>query len=364
MDPLKALPVHSTQVPLSMGPSVRSAESPGEKNQPAEEERFVSSDMAQMIEDISRVDPTYMKSAAAGVPTPARSKEEPFMGTDMAQMVEDISRYEESIAKSPEDSTIVLSFGGSRSAPVTLTQIDSTSNAIPSAVQKGHKGKHHHHLSHILTAAHFGIEGAETLQAAESSLIAVSETASHTSSAASAGAEGASHLSEAGETVGHAVSGVMVAGAIGSGIVAVGMTALGARNLHKGIKHGDNEMILEGSGETILGAKSAASALTMAGHGAKEGILASVAHGAHTLLVPLGLAHGAIDLTLGIKKIHDGIRHHNKGEIIEGALEVGQGTAIGTAAVVGGLPAILIAAAFLGSKVLIHHLNGKSPNHH
>jgi hypothetical protein len=356
MDPLKAAYIQQS-------PTVPAKAAPGrtvETEQPLPEERFVSSDMAQMLDDIARVDPTYLKKTPVESPEAQKDQKEPFMSPDMAQMVEDIKRYEESVDKGPGGTTLLLSSG---KVPVTLAQLDAPS------VEHGHgrdqESKTHHHLSHLFTAAHLGIEGAETggllVQAAETTSHGASETAAHAVHEATGEA---SHISEAGATMGHAVSGALVAGAIGSGIVAAGMTALGVRNIRKGIKRQDKEKILEGSGETILGAKSAASALSLAGHGAGEGILATVAHGAHTLLMPLGLAHGAIDVTLGIKKVYDGIKHHKKGEILEGLLEVGQGTSIGAAAVVGGLPAILVASAFLGGKVLVHHISSKKTTHH
>jgi hypothetical protein len=366
MEPLRSVTISTTpQVPPGTIITTQKTDTPV-----IQEERFISSDMAQMLDDLQRVDPTYVKSTPVKEEKPSTETSAPqaerYMSPDMSQMVDDIKRAEETLTRD-SFGTKLMPAGQQESNPVVLT-----ADLQDFHDNHGHHENHKPHLiPHGLTGVHLGIEGAEAggllIQGTATHTSTVSEAVAHGVETASHSAEAATegtHLAAEGSHVASHVSALLVGGAIASGVVAAGMTALGIHSIKEGITHKDKEKILEGSGETILGAKSAASALTMAGHGAGEGILGAIAHGAHTVLTPLGIAHGAIDVTLGAKKIYDGKKHKDKGEMLEGFLEMGQGVAIGGAALGGGVPAILIAMALLGTKMLVHHHNQKKEQAH
>ncbi len=307
----------------------------------------------------------------AGTPTPARKPEEEdiaqpgdrYMSSDIAQMVEDIRRCEESAINGQHDNTITAVIPQVEASGSPVAPMEEAPEASHSHTEEG-EGQNHRGVSRALTGLHLGIEAAESggllIQTAETGAHGAESIthAAHTAAIASQHGEAlspASDMVQGSSCLGSSVSASLIAGVVGSSLVAAGMTALGVHTISEGVRSKDGEKVLEGTGETFLGAKSAAAALSMAGHGA-EGALATAAHLAHAALMPLGLAHGAIDVTLGGKKIAHWIKHHDRSALIEGCLEVGQGIAIAAAAVGGGLPAIAIASAFLGGKMIYHQL--------
>jgi hypothetical protein len=367
MDPV-SLHLNAAQHPASHP----SSEKP-KKNEPEHPaERFISGDMAQMLEDIKRVDPSMVASArqsddAGHSATPDRDDApaagERFVSADMAQMLEDIERAEASFVESDEASKPAGEAPPRSSAH--LDEVDPGEVLVEADEEsvEPHFGHSRQHLaSRTLTGVSLGIESAE----AGGILVQSAATAAdHTGKIAAEALAGsaAHHTSAAVNHTAAAVhhtgvaTGLLAGCAAASGVVAAGMTVLGAHSLYCGIRDRDTEKILEGTGETILGAKSAASALTMAAHGATEGLLGTVAHGAHMVLTPLGVAHGLIDITLGIKKITEARESGSRGQLLEGMLEIGQGMALGASVLGGGLPAIGIATVCFGSKIYVQHRN-------
>jgi len=356
--------------PLSMHPSAaqtsvphHAAEMPkkNETEQPAE--RFVGADMAQMLEGIKRVDPSMVASVRQGEDagqsaSPDKdvdpSARERFVSGDMAQMLEDIGRAEAAFAEA--DRTDEASKPAGEAPPRTSAHLEEVNpeEVLVEADEENaetHFGHSRQHLaSRTLTGVSLGIESAE----AGGILVQGAATAAdHTGKIAGSVAH---HAAAAVHHTG-GVTGLLAGCAAASGVVAAGMTVLGVHSLYCGIRDKDTEKILEGTGETILGAKSAASALTMATHGATEGLLGTVAHGAHMVLTPLGVAHGLIDVTLGMKKIVEARESGSRGQLLEGMLEIGQGMALGAAVLGGGLPAIGIATVCFGSKLYVQHRN-------
>jgi len=137
------------------------------------------------------------------------------------------------------------------------------------------------------------------------------------------------------------------------------MTIVGAKHLRHGIKDHNKEQMLEGTGALILGAKSNLAALSLGGTLAHGGALATAAHVAHAALAPLGVIHGAIDTVVGTKRIIDGVKTGDRSKVVSGGLSIGVGVSLAAAAVTGGLPALVVAGAFLGGKVLYQHLQNR-----
>lgn len=126
----------------------------------------------------------------------------------------------------------------------------------------------------------------------------------------------------------------------------------GVEDLKEGLEHRDWRHSLEGVGSLIVGTRSLAAGTVMASHllpnlrfAAEGAALAGKA------LMPLGLVHGAIDAGLGLKDIVAGIQGEDRHLITQGALGVGVGASLMTAAAGGGLPALATAGLFLGAKV-------------
>ncbi|MBT9586100.1 hypothetical protein IV102_22355 [bacterium] len=166
----------------------------------------------------------------------------------------------------------------------------------------------------------------------------------------------AAHHAETGEAAGHAMSGFVtgLTGALAgaSGILGIVMLAVGIGDIKHGAKHGDKEHVVEGINHVVVGTRSLAAGTSMAGHilhGSE--ILTSVAGIAKTALLPLGVAHGAIDAGLGAKQVYDGIKAKDAGKVTKGSLGVGLGLSLIAAAAGGGVPALVAAGVFLTGKI-------------
>lgn len=162
---------------------------------------------------------------------------------------------------------------------------------------------------------------------------------------------GASHGSSpvAGEVAHHVSTGLATALA-GAAAVSGGIGGLmlyqGGKELVHGLEKKNPELVAEGVGGLAVGTRGIASAAVMAGMlGAGSPVLAAVAGVAAQTLTPLGVLHGAIDVSLGVKDIVKGK------DRIGGMLKVGFGGAVIAGALVGGVPLALVALGILGAKV-------------
>lgn len=286
-------------------------------------ERFMSPDMAQMLDDIQRAqerDEVALTAPAAAAPaeTPAPPKAEVVAGTDLPTAV--------------------------------------ATHALHHA---GHEKK-----ANGMTGAHLGLEAGEMV-AKKAGMLA---DGAHAAAAAKAhvaveakvhaAAEGAHALSDVAEASSLLATGIAVGGAIGSSLIGIGMLALGGAQIREGVHKKDREQIAEGTGEVLLGVRSGAAAVALAGHSA-HGVLGAVAHAAHAVLMPLGIAHGAIDTALGARKIYQGVQQKDRTKVTQGALGAGFGVALIASAVGGGIPAVVTAGVFLVGKVAHKALAGR-----
>ena len=165
---------------------------------------------------------------------------------------------------------------------------------------------------------------------------ATSETAGEL---AEHGGEAAHHLST-GLTTALGVS------AAASGGLGAYMLYAGGKELSHGIKEKDGEKVAEGVGQLAVGTRSIAAGTVMAGMADIGGeVVKQVASAAGTVLTPLGLLHGGIDIGLGVKDIVTGK------DKVGGALKVGFGTAVAAGAVFGGIPLTVAAISLLGAKM-------------
>jgi hypothetical protein len=186
-------------------------------------------------------------------------------------------------------------------------------------------------------------EGANTLTDASDALLpsahglknAAMDVAEKTSEHS---AEVAHHLST-GLQVGLSVA----AGA--SGLLAVPLTVNGVKELRAGLKEKDGEKIAEGAGGIVVGARSLAAGVTMSGMLTSSELIGGIAHGAATVLTPLGLVHAAIDTGIGVNDLR-------KGKKVEGILKIGMGVAVAATALGAGLPGTVAALSFLGAKIV------------
>lgn len=153
------------------------------------------------------------------------------------------------------------------------------------------------------------------------------------------GGEAAHHLST-GLTTALGVS------AAASGGLGAYMLYAGGKELSHGIKEKDGEKVAEGVGQLAVGTRSLAAGTVMAGMADIGGeVVKQVASAAGTVLTPLGLLHGGIDIGLGVKDMVTGK------DKVGGALKVGFGTAVAAGAVFGGIPLTVAAIGLLGAKM-------------
>jgi len=150
-------------------------------------------------------------------------------------------------------------------------------------------------------------------------------------------------------------TGLMLAtGTIGVASLGLGayMLSQGGRDLKEGLSHGDPIHAIEGANAMLVGVRSLAAGVNLAGHLAPQvEWLAGAGHVAHSALAPLGVIHGSVDAALGLHEAIQGIRQQNVHKFGQGALGVGTGASLAWAAVGGGVPALVSAGACLAGKI-------------
>lgn len=160
------------------------------------------------------------------------------------------------------------------------------------------------------------------------------------------------HLAVEGAEMAHVLAGALVGGVVGNGLVGVGMTALGIDQIAQGVHEKSALEVVEGVGTTLLGARSGLAALAAGGESLGWHHATSLVEGAHGLLEPLGIAHGAIEVGVGGYTLSKGIREGDRDTIVEGIMGIGLGSSVVAASMGGGLPAVVAAAAFLTGKTI------------
>ncbi len=313
-------------------------------------ERFVSSEMAQMLDNMERAG-----VLPARVETQPEARPLPEPRGEMAEMLESIQRAEQTFASANLSGIQAKAAPGQNSgAPTSLVMLD----------EPEHHGSHHPKAHHPQMAGHIGLEvGEHSLHgashgAAHGTAEATAAKVSH--GAAEAATAKATHAASggAGEVASNAVdlgTTLAVAAGVGaacSGALGVVMLHHGLKEIKQGLKDKNAEHTLEGVGATIVGVRSGLAGVTLAGmatHGSE--VLTSLAGGAQLLLAPLGVVHGAIDVGVGTKQLVEGVRENDTDKKIKGGLNVGMGLALGTAALGGGIPALVVAGVILGGKI-------------
>lgn len=316
-------------------------------------------------------------------------QEDRYLSPDMAQMLDDIANAEamlKAAATAPRAAEPAVA-----PAPV-VAGTDLPTAVAAHAVHDAHGHHAHEKKANRMTAGHLGLEAGE-MSAKNAGVLG--ESAGHSAAhgpahaaaevkgavahgameakgavahgAAEAKAHGASEaasgLAEAAEASSVLTAGLLVGGAVGSAVIGVGMGLLGAHQIKEGLKTQDRELVLEGTGATILGARSGLAAVSLAGHSA-DGLLGAMAHGAHAMLAPLGVVHGAIDAGLGVRKVVQGVKEGDNRKITLGTLTTGFGVALVASAIGGGIPAVAAAGAFLAAKVGTQIWHKRHPQEH
>lgn len=326
-------------------------------------ERFVSSEMAQMLDNMERAGVLPVKSEVTPAPEPQRREPQ----GEMAQMLENIQRAEETFAAANLSGLQAKAAPGQNAAvPTSLVMLEEPAHHEDHG--HGHPPVHNKEM-----AGHIGLKfGEKALHGAEAKLAhgaseAASAKATHATSeavsakAAHAGGEaaaakathGASELASNAADIGATLAIAAGVGAAASGALGVVMLHSGLKEIKEGLKHKDTEHTLEGIGSTVVGVRSGAAAVTLAGmaaHGSE--VLTTLASGAQVLLAPLGVLHGAIDITVGSKQLYEGVKEGDNDKKIKGGLNVGMGLALGGAALGGGIPALVVAGVILGGKIV------------
>lgn len=148
----------------------------------------------------------------------------------------------------------------------------------------------------------------------------------------------------------HVVAGLAIGGAVGAGIVSVGMTSLGASQLINGVRDKSGEEVVEGAGGVLVGAKSGLEMIALSG-ARESSALHSLAHDIHPWLAPLGVAHGTLEVALGARRIYTGVRDGQLGKTFSGLLTIGLGASVCAASLGGGLPAVVASGLFLAGRI-------------
>lgn len=306
-------------------------------------------------------------------------QEDRYVSPDMAQMLDDIA-HAEAMMKAAAARDAMAAAPSAAPAPV-VAGTDLPTAVAAHALHDAHGHHAHEKKATRMTAGHLGLEAGE-MSAKNAGMLGESagQSAAHGPAHAAAEAKGAvahgaaeakshaaseagSGLAEAAEASSVLTAGLLVGGAVGSAVIGVGMGLLGAHQIKEGLKTQDRELVLEGTGATILGARSGLAAVSLAGHSA-DGLLGAVAHGAHAMLAPLGVVHGAIDAGLGVRKVIQGVKEGDQRKITLGTLTTGFGVALVASAIGGGIPAVAAAGAFLAAKVGTQIWHKRHPQEH
>lgn len=162
-------------------------------------------------------------------------------------------------------------------------------------------------------------------------------------------------LIEAGEMA-NVLTGAAIGGLVGATVVSVGMLGLGVSHIVDGVRARCGEQIMEGVGALLLGARSGLDALQIGS--AHHSALHVTARSLHPAIAVLGVAHGGAETLLGVKRVIDGVRHHDRAQVVAGGLTIGLGTSICAASLGAGPPAILAAGAFLFGRIAFEERKG------
>jgi hypothetical protein len=280
----------------------------------------------------------------------------------MADMLESIQRAEQTFtAANLSGVQAQAAPGQSASVPTSLVMLEEPTH------HDSH-GNAHPPTHNPEMAGHIGLKfGEKALHGAEAKLAhgageAVSAKTAHGASeavthgageaAAAKATHGASEVASNAADLGTTLAMAAGVGAACSGALGVVMLHSGIKEIKEGLKHKDVEHTLEGIGSTVVGVRSGAAGVALAGmaaHGSE--VLSTLASGAQVLLAPLGVIHGVIDVTVGSKQLYEGVREGDNDKKIKGGLNVGMGLALGTAALGGGIPALVVAGVILGGKI-------------
>lgn len=309
-------------------------------------ERFVSSEMAQMLDNMERAG-----VLPARVETQPEARPLPEPRGEMAEMLESIQRAEQTFQAADLSGLQAKAAAGQNSSvPTSLVMLEEPEH------HGAHPKAHHPQM-----AGHIGLEvGEHSLHGAshgaahgtaEATAAKVTHGAGEAAAAKATHATGevASNAADLGATLAVAAG----VGAACSGALGVVMLHHGLKEIKQGLKDKNAEHTIEGVGTTIVGVRSGLAGVTLAGmaaHGSE--VLTSLAGGAQLLLAPLGVVHGAIDVGVGTKQLIDGVREGDNDKKIKGGLNVGMGLALGTAALGGGIPALVVAGVILGGKIV------------
>lgn len=215
------------------------------------------------------------------------------------------------------------------------------------------------HVKHGGLGGHIGIEWGEQLarifSKAKSGIVELKTEAHQTASdAMDAALSPTRHLTATHTTVSMSTGLLLTSGALGLASSGLGLflLGLGARDLRQGLHHKNYLHAIEGANTALVGVRSLAAGLNLAGHvGHQLPWLASAGHAAHETLMPLGIVHGSVDTAIGLYETVQGVRQRDFEQFSSGILGMGTGGALVAAAAGGGIPALATAGAFLVGKV-------------
>ena len=270
-----------------------------------------------------------------GDPAPPKDR---FVSPDMAQMLEDLQQAE----ARQRLASVMAQAAPEKAAP-------AQPEAQPAEPGKDRPEADFEALKHswekratLLTAGTVAVEAGELL-AEEAGFLGEAELA-----VGAAGVPAHGELLSAGVTAGLAV---------GSALIAVNGLSLGATQIREGLEAKDKPLVIEGVGTTLVGLSGGASAISLAGHGA-GGALGTVASGAGALVAPLEFVHGGLEAGLGIYGAVQGAQAKDGQKVTAGLLQTGMGAAVMASALGGGLPAVATAGAFLAAQVIHEAVTG------
>lgn len=146
------------------------------------------------------------------------------------------------------------------------------------------------------------------------------------------------------------LAGMAVGGAVGAAIVGAGTSVMGVGHIVEGVRDKSCEKVIEGVGGLLIGAKSGLEAVALSGEHS-TGSLALLAHQAHQVVAPLGVAHGALEAAMGMHRIYKGAGAHKMREVVSGTLSLGLGAAVCATSLGGGLPAVIASGVFLAGRI-------------
>lgn len=299
----------------------------------------------------------------------------PVARGDMADMLEDMQAAEErfSFCGDSLDKSLAIEFPfaaacqsrGGKTLMVMLNEHPPVSS-LPAKLfaSPDHVHEEHDHKGNGMLGGHLGLEGGhhltKYLSEARAGLLAIK---ANTNQAASDGLdtalnkvspmtcsphEAAAHVAM---STGLQAATAAVGGA--SGILGLMLLKSGIEDVAHAIQHKEIEHGIEGANAALVGTRSVAAGIATAGHLIhSSAFITQAATIASSTLTPLGVIHGSIDAGLGVKDVVQGIRHDDAYQIGKGVLSVGLGSSLVAAAVGAGLPAILVAGAFLIGKVV------------